>query len=59
MFPSCTSELFDMIKINMHNFHNMKNLITLKEGREGTDKREKKGEGEKKMERSTIFDQNR
>ena len=48
-----------MIKINMHNFHNMKNLITLKEGREGTDKREKKGEGEKKIERSTIFDQNR
>ena len=44
MFPSCTSELFDMIKINMHNFHNMKNLIMLKEGREGTDKREKKGE---------------
>lgn len=55
MFPSCTSELFDMIKINMHNFHNMKNLIMLKEGREGTDKREKKGEERGKKERE-IYD---
>lgn len=55
MFPSCTSELFDMIKINMHNFHNMKNLIMLKEGREGTDKREKKGEERGKKDRE-IYD---
>ena len=55
MFPSCTSELFDMIKINMHNFHNMKNLIMLKEGREGTDKSEKKGEERGKKDRE-IYD---